>query len=152
MFTHRQITLREANAFVGQEHRHHGRARGCRFALGAFEDGRLCGVAICGRPVARHLATVSLECTRLATDGTPLACSFLYARCRRVAQALGYTSLKTYTLATEPGASLRAVGARDEGLVKGRSWDRPKRGRVDSHPTEDKRRWELMPQLELVGL
>lgn len=149
MLTHRQITLKEANAFIGAVHRHHGRACGCRFAIGAYQDGRLVGVAVCGRPVARHLRA-SLECTRLATDGTEHACSFLYARCRRIAQALGYTSLKTYTLATESGASLRAVRAKDEGIVVGRSWDRPRRGRTDKHPTVDKRRWELIPQLELA--
>jgi hypothetical protein len=143
--THRQITLKEANAFVGVVHRHHRAVVGCRFALGAFEGEKLVGAVIVGRTVARGAHSVHrAEVTRLATDGTRNACSYLYAAAKRVVQAMGYTSLITYTLASEPGDSLRAVKAKDKGIVKGRSWSCESRPRTDKHPTEDKRRWELI--------
>lgn len=60
--------------------------------------------------------------------------------------ALGYRRLLTYTLASEPGASLRAAGWRVVGETTGRSWDAPGRPRVDWHPTlttgDDRIRWE----------
>ena len=42
------ITLREANAFVDEHHRHHKATQGCKFALGLLNGETLCGVAICG--------------------------------------------------------------------------------------------------------
>lgn len=139
------IGLDEANRFVGIEHRHHGPSRGHKFSLGAEVDGHLVGVVIVGRTVARGAhAQRRAEVTRLATDGTRNACSFLYAAARRVVQAMGYTSLFTYTLATESGSSLRALGLANPVLVKGRSWSCPSRPRTDKHPTVDKHRWELI--------
>lgn len=141
---HRPITLREANAFVGKAHRHLRGARGCRWALGAYLGDQLVGVVIVGRPHARATQKrepLTCEVIRLATDGTHNACSFLYGRARRVAQTMGYTRLLTKTLATEPGASLRAAGFCDDGLTRGGTWDRPSRRRVDKHPTGPKRRW-----------
>jgi hypothetical protein len=67
----------------------------------------------------------------------------LYAAAWRAARAMGYRRLITYTLATEPGTSLRAVGFREVGAVKGRSWHTPSRPRVDKTPLQDKLRWEL---------
>jgi hypothetical protein len=37
-------------------------------------------------------------------------CSFRYSLCARIAQLMGYERIITYTLASETGASLRAVG------------------------------------------
>ncbi len=76
------------------------------------------------------------------TDGTKNANSFLYAACRRAVQALGYLRIITYTLKTESGASLRAVGwmPRD---VKGGSWSSRNRPRKDQAISlVDKLRWE----------
>ena len=50
--------------------------------------------------------------------------------------------LVTYTLATEPGTSLRASGAILADRVKGRSWSCPSRPRTDKAPLRDKLRWE----------
>jgi hypothetical protein len=106
------LRLREANEFVGQHHRHNRPTVGSKFALGAVQDGKLVGVAVAGRPVARRLDDgTTLEILRVATDGTPNACSFLYARCAKIARLMGYERVITYTLASEGGASLRAVGA-----------------------------------------
>lgn len=83
------------------------------------------------------------EVIRVATDGTPNACSFLYARAKRAAQALGYVKVKTKTLPSESGASLRAVGATFEGDSRGGTWDRVNRQREQTAPICQKLRWEL---------
>lgn len=145
----RPISLREANAFVEQTHRHHGSARGHKFSV-AVEDelGQLRGVAIAGRPVARGLDDGRhLEVLRVATDGTRNACSMLYGSVKRAAVAMGYRpcDVLTYTLAEEPGSSLRAAGWIPVARVSGRSWDAPSRPRTDSHPTVDKVRWQAGP-------
>lgn len=138
------ITLAEANAFVTQHHRHHGPVVGHRFSLAvADQAGDVRGVAIIGRPVARRLDNgLTLEITRVATDGCKDACSALYGAARRAAFALGYRKLVTYTLASENGASLRAAGYRVVGEVTGRSWSCASRPRVDKHPMQNKLRWE----------
>jgi hypothetical protein len=137
------ITLRSANAFVAAHHRHHKPARGCIFTAGVEEDGRLCGVATVGRPVARLLQDGrTAEVTRLCTDGTRNACSFLLGLCRRVALSLGYHRLITYTLPDEGGASLRAAGFVQAATTGGGSWDKPSRRRQDKAPTCPKFRWE----------
>lgn len=138
------LPLDEANAFVQQHHRHHGRVVGHKFSVGvANEEAEVVGVAIVSRPVARMLDDgLTLEITRVATNGCKDACSALYGACRRAAFALGYKKLVTYTLASESGASLRAAGYRVVGEVRGRSWSCSSRPRVDKHPTQAKLRWE----------
>jgi hypothetical protein len=139
------MTLAEAKAYVTQEHRHHGAPVGGMFAIGAAIGDVVVGVVIVGRPVSRVLAQddYTAEVTRLASDGTPNVCSFLYAAAWRAVRAMGYRRLITYTLATEPGTSLRAVGFVEVGRVTGRSWHTPSRPRVDKTPMQDKLRWEL---------
>lgn len=137
------LPLDEANAFVEQHHRHHPPVVGHKFSMGAVKDDRVVGVAIVGRPVARRLDDgMTLEVTRVCTDGTPNACSFLYSAAWRATRALGYLRLVTYTLATESGASLRAAGWQVVGETPGRSWSCPSRPRVDKHPLQMKLRWE----------
>ena len=141
----RPISLREANQFVGIEHRHNAPVRGHRFSLAAYLGDRLVGVVIVGRTTARNLHTpLTAEVTRLATDGTRNACSFLYQRARRVSQAMGYTSLKTYTRTDESGASLRAIGAQLETVTRAESWHRANRPRTDKSARTRKLRWELL--------
>ena len=138
------VTLADANLFVERLHRHHKKVVGHKFSLGAELAGVLIGVAIVGRPVARMRDDGwTLEVTRLCTDGTANACSFLYGAARRAAFALGYRRLGTYLLASENGASVRAAGWRMVGEVKGRSWSRPSRPREDKHPTVDKKLYEV---------
>lgn len=137
------LSLRAANAFVQEHHRHHRAVQGGKFSLAVTMDGaeaadatprrRIVGVAIVGRPVARHLDDGwTLEVTRLCTDGTPNACSKLYAAACRAARALGYTRLITYTLPAEGGASLRAAGWHLVGLRGGGNWNRRNRPRQDT--------------------
>ncbi len=143
------ITLRGANAFVTKHHRHHKPARGCRFCIAVAIQGsaEVCGVVIVSRPVSRMLDDGwTAEVVRLATDGTPNACSALYGASWRAAKAMGFLRLVTYTLPEEGGASLRGAGWR---LVNSRagggSWNRQRRPRVDLHPTQLKLRWEMGP-------
>lgn len=133
------LTLAEANEFVLRHHRHHKKVAGHKFSLGAQLDGVIVGVAIVGRPVSRHRDDgMTLEVTRLATDGSRNACSFLYGAAARAAMALGYARIGTYILASETGASLRAAGWRLIAKTSGGSWDGPSRARVDKHPLEPK--------------
>lgn len=108
------VTFREACAFVAAHHRHHKPPRGCRFCLGVADgDGVLRGVAMVGRPVARHFDDgLTVEVNRTCTDGARNANSMLYGAAWRAARALGYHRLITYTQAGETGASLRAAGWR----------------------------------------
>jgi hypothetical protein len=148
------IDLDEAAAFVRQHHRHFGDAafkrarrkgRGHgKWALGAANGEGIVGVAIVGRPNARHLDDGwTAEVLRVATDGTKNACSFLYAASWRSARAHGYVRVVTYTLPEEGGASLRAAGWRVVGESKGGPWSRKERPRVDLHPLQRKLRWEV---------
>ena len=147
----RPVTREDARSFIREHHRHHGVPIGWLWLHGAHDDdGRLAGVAIVGRPVAKGLDDgLTMEVTRLATDGTPNACSLLYGAARRVAIAKGYRRGLTYILSSEDGASLRAAGWHFLWKVKGRSWDTPSRPRTDKHPTEDKLAygWGAWPQL-----
>jgi hypothetical protein len=68
----------------------------------------------------------------------------LYGAAWRATKALGYTRLITYTLASELGTSLTASGWREIGCVRGGSWSRPARPRVDTHPLGEKRLWEAV--------
>lgn len=106
------VTFRDACGFVEMHHRHHQPPAGAVFSLGvADDDDVLRGVAMVGRPVARHYDDgLTLEVNRTATDGTPNANSCLYGAAWRAARALGYARLITYTQAGESGASLRAAG------------------------------------------
>lgn len=144
------ITISEARRYIAEVHRHNLPPRGGVFAVAAQNDDRLVGVAVAGRPVARLLDDgKTLEVTRLATDGTPNACSLLYGACVRAAKALGYRRVYTYTLQREHGASLRASGwTLDAELDARPSWDCPSRPRVQTdlfgnerRPSEPKYRW-----------
>lgn len=105
------LTLAEGAAWIQQVHRHHAPPQGHKWTIGAFRGLNLIGVACIGRPVARRINQLTIvEVTRVATDGSPDACSALYGAAARSAQAMGYFAILTYTLASEPGTSLRAAG------------------------------------------
>ena len=108
------LTLKAANAFVVQHHRHHGAMPGGLdyFRVGCVsDDGELRGVAIACRPTNRNSDNgLTCEVARVATDGRANACSFLYGAVARIARDLGFNRVITYTLDEESGASLRAAG------------------------------------------
>jgi len=139
------VTLAEANEFVRQHHRHHQPVPGAKFCVGVSCGGAVCGVAIVGRPVARHYDDGwTMEVTRLATDGTRNASSLLYGACRRATFALGYRRLITYTRTDESGASLRGAGWRVIAERVARSWDASSkaRPRVDKSEPHARLLWE----------
>jgi hypothetical protein len=136
---HIRIGLDEANAFVAEHHRHHRPVVGHLFSIGAVLGEKIVGVVIVGRPVSRFRDNgLTAEVTRLCTDGTRNACSFLYGAAARAAFALGFKKIGTYILASEPGSSLTAAGWRLIGETPGRSWSVPSRPRVDTHPLQKK--------------
>lgn len=121
----------QAFNFIATWHRHHQPPQGYKFALGVAHADVLVGVATVGRPVARVLDDgMTLEVTRVATDGTPHACSALYGACWRAAKAIGYSRALTYTQDGESGASLRAAGWVNTAVRVARTgWDVPGRRR-----------------------
>lgn len=105
----RPIHLKAANEYIKQFHRHNLPTVGGKFAVAVYDDDRLCGVAVCGRPTARNADNGStLEIYRVCTDGTKNACSKLYGACVRVAKEMGYAKIITYILESENGASVKA--------------------------------------------
>lgn len=138
------VSLAEAKAYVERHHRHHPAPVGAKFCVAVAAAGEIRGVAIVGRPVARGFDDGwTVEVSRCCTDGAKNAASMLYGAAWRAARALGYRRLVTYTLASEPGTSLRAAGFRVLHEVKGRSWSCETRPRVDRHPTLDKLCWQV---------
>jgi len=136
-------SIERAKAYVAELHRHHTPSTGARYAVAvADEEGAVRGVAMIGRPVARLLDDGwTLEVSRVATDGCPNACSALYGAALRLAKALGYACLITYTRVDEPGSSLRAAGWDNDGPIRARSWDMPGRRRVDKTEIIARQRW-----------
>jgi hypothetical protein len=137
----RPIGLKAANRFVEVNHRHHKKVAGCKFSICACKGDVIVGVAICGRPVSRHMddGTV-IEINRLCTDGTRNACSLLYGACCRIAKEMGYRKIITYILASENGASLKASNFTCEGEAGGEIWT-GERERDNGVPRELKTRW-----------
>ena len=139
------IHLKPACEFVGGHHRHNIPPVGGKFAVSCFEDERLCGVAICGRPTARKLDDgTTLEIYRNCTDGTRNACTKLYGACVRIARDMGYKKIITYTLESENGASLRAANFTFAGRAGGIAWTGTRRRNYYVAPEEMKNRWEYL--------
>lgn len=141
-------TYRTACDFVNEFHRHHKASQGCKFCIGLTDNNnKLCGVAICGRPVSRHLDDgLTLEINRLCTDGTKNACSMLYGACCRIGKAMGYKKVITYILESETGASLKASNFICEGAAGGTHWTGVRQHKQlslieDKTPEEMKVRW-----------
>ena len=121
----RPISIAKANAYVEQNHRHHGKKTGCRFAIGAFEGVCLHGVAICSNPVGRNADDgMTLEVARCCTDGTRNACSKLYGACARIAREMGFRKIQTYILESESGVTMKASGWTCEGSAGRQSWSK----------------------------
>ena len=152
MLTIRPTTLKEANRYVAEYHRHNIPTQGHKWSIACFDDDRLVGVAIAGQPIARELDDgMTLEIRRVCTDGTYNACTKLYGACARIAKEMGYNRVITYTLQSEPGTSLKASGWENDGEAGGTSWNMPNRQREEyqetlfgierRYPTEKKVRW-----------
>jgi hypothetical protein len=137
------ITLKAANQYVAERHRHHKPSVGHKFSIGLKIKDELIGVAICGRPVARGSDDgLTLEVSRLCTNGAENACSKLYGACSRIAREMGYNKIQTYILDEELGTSLKASGWKMEAITSGGLWNytngNPRR---TDQPTNPKQRW-----------
>jgi len=135
------LSIREAKAFVAAHHRHRPRFQGAIVALGLWVEEVLRGVAVVGRGARRDGREIAVI-TRLCTDGCRNGCSKLYAKAKRLAQALGFVGIKTFTRQDESGVSLFASGASPQGLTSGGHWSREGRPRT-TDGAEPKVRWAL---------
>lgn len=139
----------QASDYITHMHRHHLPLDFGSFCLAVCtSDGTVHGVAIIGRTVTQHMKLPGIsnrwivEVRRVATDGFPNACSALYGSAWRFVREMGYRAIISYTLPSEGGASLRALGWQQVDDVGGNSWaHRGTRG-VDIHPTVKKTRWQ----------
>jgi len=96
------VTFRRACEFVLALHRHNKPPRGHKFSIGLEKNGTLVGVAMAGRPIARHFDDgLTLEINRTCTDGSRNANSMLYGAVRRAAWGMGYKRIITYTQCEE---------------------------------------------------
>lgn len=148
------LTLAQARRYVAEHHRHNEPPIGHRFSIGLERDGVLVGVCIAGHPQARMADDGrTLELLRLTTEGDRNACSRLYSAACRAAFAMGYLRVITYTLAEEPGSSLRAAGFAETGRTDAHDgWKhgdgalnvafRPRLWEAAKMPTGPKVRWE----------
>ena len=119
----RPISIKHANDYIEQFHRHHGQKVGCRFAIACYDGETLVGVAIYANPVARNSDDgLTIEVSRLCTDGTKNACSKLYSACARISKEMGFKRIQTFILDSEPGTSLKASGWDCEGIAGFYNW------------------------------
>jgi hypothetical protein len=120
----RPITFKAACDFVKEHHRHNKPPQGHKFSISLWVEEAMVGVAMAGRPIARHFDDgLTLEINRTCTDGTRNANSMLYGAVWRAAKAMGYTRCITYTQCQESGDSLRAVGwVRVKEIEPRKSW------------------------------
>ena len=131
--TIKPISLKAANEYVAENHRHSKPTRGHKFSISVHNEHGLVGVAIIGRPVAQVLDNgTTAEILRVCTDGTPNACSKLYGASVKACKAMGYT---------KSGASLKASNFTPTGNVTARQWDTPSRPREQREALE-RTRWE----------
>ena len=137
------LTLKEANKFVNNHHRHHKPVVGHRFSIGLMIDTQLVGVAIVGRPVARMSDDgFTAELTRLATLGHKNACSKLMGAVARICKEMGFIKVQTYILESELGSSVKASGWQMEAITKGRQWKHTdQKFRRTDQPKENKIRY-----------
>lgn len=171
------IFQKAANEFVRDFHEHHKPVVGSIFQIGLKINDELVGVAICGRPVSppknpkfdyRFNIEVNRLCVKRETgNGKKVenGCSKLYGSCARIAKEMGYLSIITYTLESEPGTSLIASGWVNEGKAGGKAWnssgDRIRTNKIVNifgevelkSPEEEKIRWRkiLSPRFALTG-
>lgn len=143
MLVLKPVTLKEANSFVAENHRHYPPVTGHKFSIGVSDGEKIVGVVIVGRPVSRYLDDGwTMEVTRLCTDGTKNACSMLYAAAWRAGRAMGYRRAVTYILESESGVSLRATGWKCTGRAGGLTWTGKRKPNENRYPAQMKMRFE----------
>ncbi|MEU8284254.1 XF1762 family protein [Micromonospora sp. NPDC048905] len=144
----RPISYRQACAYISAHHQQLERPQGHSFSLGLTDHaGNLIGVAMVGRPDARHHDDgLTAEVTRLAYDGPRNACSVLLAAAWRVARRMGYQRMITYTRTDGPAADLRAAGWKvvTEAVPSALGWNRLRRRRAGRSTSDATRtHWQV---------
>ena len=145
------ITLKDAQKYVQKYHRHNDAPHGHKFSIALFSESEEepVGVVIASIPKSRILAKdrYTLEINRCCTNSYyENACSKLYSLAIKAGKSMGYRKFITYTLETESGASLRAVGfSPDQTVPASTGWNTPSRPRKQptKFPEERKIRWIL---------
>lgn len=127
------IFRKQAQEFIRKHHRHNKPPVCDIYRIALKLDNQIVGVCVVGRPMSPSLCDgLTVEVVRLCIledHNLRNACSMLYGRACRIAQAMGYNKIITYTLVTEKASSLKASGFQKE-LVSGpHTWDRPNAGR-----------------------
>tara|TARA_R110000803_G_C11740125_1_gene290929 strand:+ start:43 stop:522 length:480 start_codon:yes stop_codon:yes gene_type:complete len=153
IFTVVPLTFKEANNFVDEHHSHNKRVQGYKFAIGALHENILVGVAMCGRPISATLdnkKTIELLRSCVLNEAPKNTNSFLYGRSWRVAEAMGYEKMITYTLIREKGSACKAIGMKIVGQTKDstKSWARKEQKDGIKRKTQNiykelKYRWEI---------
>ena len=132
MFKVVHLELVEANEFIKKHHRHIDEIQGHRFSIGCIYKEKLVGIAVSGRPISRHYdQSKVIEVTRLCTDGTENACSFLYSMCAKASKYLGYERIQSYILESELGSSLKASNFIYSHTSEISRWNKYKRNKED---------------------
>jgi hypothetical protein len=131
-----------ARAFIQEFHRHNEAPspQQVTFVCALEDEGQIVAVVTAGHPVARGLddgstLEVSRVCVRPGYEPTKNANSRLYGAMRRVAVALGYRRIVTYTLREETGVSLRAAGFGEPIKAGEDRWGGPRRSWQDDTKT-----------------
>jgi hypothetical protein len=153
------ITKTAARQFIQEHHRHNEAPTPAQvsFAAALAEDDEVVAVVTAGNPVSRMLSDgftleVSRVCVKPGIEVSKNANSRLYGAVRKVAAALGYRRLVTYTLHSESGVSLRASGFTKQVDIGARSWTETKTrirhdvniwGERNNAASEAKYRWEM---------
>ena len=131
-FKIKHLELKEANAFVKKYHHHIDETQGHRFSIGCTYKEKLVGVAIVGRPISRYYdQSKVIEVTRLCTDGTKNASSFLYSACAKASKYLGYDRIQSYILESESGITLIASNFKYSHTSEMSNWNKYKRNKKD---------------------
>lgn len=146
------ITLKCAKDYVDKHHRHNAAPQGHKFSIGLISpiDEEMIGVVIASVPKSRIQAQdpYTLEINRCCSNAYyENVCSKLYSLAIKAGRGLGYRRFITYTLESEPGSSLKAVGFRPDGIVPSSpgGWNSPSRPRKKAvrYPEGKKVRWVL---------
>ena len=106
------VTLRVANECAKTISKHSW-VRGCKFTIGLKFNGKLIGVGIAGRPIARLLDNGrNLEILRVCVKGGyPDALARIYSRIIEIAQLMGYKKIIIYSSDRNNHSPLIEIGA-----------------------------------------
>jgi len=148
----RPAELTEANTWIEEVHSHHPKVTGHKFSLRCERDGEVMGFVVVGRtsPRSLHNGGLTLEVTRLCTDGEKNAGSKLLGAVARATGAMGYELLISYLQDGEAGTCFKAAGWIQVSLPRKRrqaEWSRRGRqlrldGTTKQPPDTPRARWE----------